>query len=246
MKKIIIYGAIVVVIGGIAWFAMGSGGDSSGSDVVKYADPADAASDFYKEWLKAAKDASVAPDKATLAVSPVLAQELSAKIVAALQAGASLDPVLCQTVVPQDITIRNVYVEAEKAEILVTSKDKSVTKQAVVAVDKTSDSWVISEIKCTDGDVGVEREFSFEQEGFLIKSSVPKPFNNKNWHIVFIQDGKPGNVAPLFFDSKSQCTALDGTKAVCKPESFVETNKVMVRGQMSEKGVTVVRMEFVK
>ncbi len=246
MKKIIILGGLLVVIGGIIWFANGSSDDSTGSATVKYTEPADAVGDFYKQWLKAAQDATVKPDRATLAMSEVLTKELRASVAAALQGGAALDPVLCQTVVPKEIVIRNVYGQADKAQVLVTSKDKSMPKQAVVDLMKTSDSWVMSGIKCTNGEVAPEREFTFEQEGFLIKNSVPKPFNNKNWHIVFTQDGKPGNVAPLLFDPKSQCTALDGTKGVCKPDSFMETSKVMVHGQMTERGVTVVRLEFVK
>ena len=90
------------------------------------------------------------------------------------------------------------------------------------------------------------KEFSFEQEGFLIKTSVPKPFNNKNWHLVFTQDGKPGNVVPLIFDAKSQCTNLEGVKAVCKLDQFKEVDKVLVRGGMTERGATVVNLEFVK
>src|SRR6185503_17605630 len=105
---------------------------------------------------------------------------------------AALDPILCQTVVPKDITIRSVYEQKDKAQMLVTSKDKNVQKQAVVTLNKSDDSWVINEIKCTDGEVAPVREFSFEQEGFLIKTSVPKPFNNQNWHIVFTQDGRAG------------------------------------------------------
>ena len=130
--------------------------------------------------------------------------------------------------------------------MLVTSKDKAVTKQAVVDLIKSDDSWMISGIQCTDGDVAPVKEFSFEQTGFLIKASVPKPYNNKNWHLVFTQDGKAGNVVPLIFDAKSQCTSIDGTKAVCKPEQFAETNKVVVRGGMTERGATVAQLEFVK
>ena len=245
MKKAIILLVALVVIGGIVWMVKGSSGGSLGSGDVKYAEPADAVDTFYGQWLKAAKDPSFVPDRATLAASSVLTKELSAKIVAALP-GASLDPVLCQSTLPQGITLRNVYEQADKAQMLVTSKDKAVTKQAVVDLIKSDDSWMISGIQCTDGDVAPVKEFSFEQTGFLIKASVPKPYNNKNWHLVFTQDGKAGNVVPLIFDAKSQCTSIDGTKAVCKPEQFAETNKVVVRGGMTERGATVAQLEFVK
>lgn len=246
MKKILILVGIVVVIGGAIWFSKGGGSQSMGSQATKYNDPADATSDFYNQWLKAAQSASAIPDKATLAKLPVVSSELSAKLTAALQAGTTPDPVLCQSVVPQGITLRNVYVQGDDAQMLVTSKDKSVTNQAVITLNKTSDSWVINKIDCNNGEVAPVKEFTFEQEGFLIKSSVPKPFNNKNWHIVFTQEGKAGNVVPLLFDSKSQCTSIEGVKSVCKPDTFVEANKVLVHGQMTEKGATVVSMEFVK
>lgn len=245
MKKVIILVVLLAVIGGIVWLVNGGNIDTT-STQAKYADPADAVGDFYDQWLKAAQDPSLTPDRSTLAKSPTLTKELSAKVAAALQTGGGVDPVLCQSVVPQGITTRNVYEQADKAEILVTSKDKSVTKQAVVSLTKSSDSWFISEIQCTDGDIAPVQEFSFEKEGFLIKQSVPKPFNNKNWHLVFTQDGKPGNVVPLIFDAKSQCTNLEGVKAVCKPEQFKETAQVRVRGGMTERGATVAHLEFVK
>lgn len=250
MNKNIIWGVLaVIIIGGGIFLFKGEGGEEGvpGSQVAgKYAEPADVVDFFYKEWLKAAQDATVTPNKATLATSEVLSKELRTSIADALQAGAATDPVLCQTTVPKDITLRNVYEETNKAQMLVTSKDKSVTKQAVVDLGKEDNSWFISSIECTNGETAPVVEFTFNQEGFLIKNSVPKPFNNKNWHLVFTQQGKPGNVAPLIFDTKSQCTALDGTKAVCKPDTFSETAKVHVYGQMTERGATVTRLEFVK
>jgi len=246
MKKVIILVLAVVVIGGIMRFANGPERDPLGLESVKYTEAADAVDGFYGLWLKAAQDSTALPDRATLATFPTLTTELSTKVVAALTSGATLDPVLCQSVVPQSITIRNVYAQANIAQSLVTSKDKNVTKQAVVSLSKSGDRWLISEIQCTDGEVAPEREFSFDKEGFLIKGSVPKPYNNKNWHLVFTQDGKAGNVVPLIFDTKSQCTSLEGVKAVCKPEQFKETSQVRVRGGMTERGATVMYLEFVK
>ncbi len=245
-NKAIILGVLVVIIGGVFLFTRGGDDGLAGPHAVKYAEPADAVDAFYKDWLEATKDATATPDKATLVTSPVLTKELSTQIATALQSVTSLDPVLCQIPAAQGITIRNVYEQGAEAQILVTSKDKSVTKQAVVDLTKSDDSWVISAIECTNGETAPVKEFNFEQEGFLIKTSVPKPFNNKNWHLVFTQDGKPGNVVPLIFDSKSQCTSIDGKKAVCKPDQFIEASKVMVRGGMTERGATVVSLEFVK
>ncbi len=170
-----------------------------------------------------------------------------ADAVEAAYAKAATEPVFCEMVISGGFTLRNVYEQGDKAQVLVTAKDKTVAKQAVVDLTKSDGSWSITNTQCTDtGEKAPVKEFSFEQEGFLIKTSVPKPFNNKNWHLVFTQNGVPGNVVPLLFDSKSQCVSTDGTKAVCKPETFTEASKVMVHAQMSERGATVVRMEFVK
>lgn len=247
MKKVLALVAVVVVVGGVVWFNKGgSSKDAGGLESAKYAEPADAVDSFYKQWLDAAKDPSAQPTRAQLVKYPVLTGELSAKLEAALAANATPDPVLCQSTVPAGITIRNVYVNPDDAEILVTSKDKNVTNQAVVSLEKTSDSWVINKIECKSGEFAPEREFTFEHEGFLIKNSIPKPYNNKVWHIIFTQDGIPGNAAPLLFDAKSQCTNLEGVKSVCMPDQFKEAIKIKVYGQMTERGVSVVRLEFVK
>src|SRR3989344_6909773 len=121
MKKIIILGVLlVVVVGGIVWFIKGSMSNSLGSQTVKHATPADAVDDFYGQWLRATQDSSLLPDRATLLKSPILSKELQVKVVASLQSGAALDPVLCQSEVPQGITIRNVYEQADEAQMLVT------------------------------------------------------------------------------------------------------------------------------
>jgi hypothetical protein len=246
-KKIILAVIAIIIIGGGIWLAKGTTGVGSlGSQAVRYTDPSDATSGFYNQWLKAAQDPTATPDRATLAKSAVLSKDVSATVAAGLASGATPDPVLCQSAVPQAIVQRQVYVQADKAQMLVTSKDKSVYNEAVVTLDKVNDSWLITKIECTPGEIAPVKEFSFEKEGYLIKGSIPKPYNNKNWHLVFVEDGKPGNVVPLFFDAKSQCTNSDGTMAVCKPDQFVETDKVSVHGQMSESGVTVVRLQFVK
>lgn len=246
MKKLLILAAVLIVTGGVFWSLKGLGGDSLDSQAVKYTDPTDAVDSLYSQWLKAAQDPAVMPDRAALAKSAVFDRDLRDTIADALKSGAALDPVLCQSAVPQGITLRTVYEQADKAQLLVTSKDKAVTNQAIVTLAKSSDSWSINEIECTSGEFAPEKEFSFEKEGFLIQSSVPKPYNNKNWHIVFTEEGRAGNVAPLLFDAKSQCTSLNGTKAACKLDQFSETSQVRVRGQMTERGVMVVHLEFVK
>jgi hypothetical protein len=106
--------------------------------------------------------------------------------------------------------------------------------------------WYIDNIQCSFGEFAEEKEFSFEKEGFLLKNSVPSPYNSKNWHLVFAENGQDGHVVPLFFDSESQCTDLDGNKSVCKPDQFTETTGVFIRGQMTERGVSVKQQTLVK
>jgi hypothetical protein len=247
MKNKVVLGVLsLAVIGGIVWFAKGGAGELGGSPLVKYAEATDAADDFYHKWLLAMQDASAQPDLAALAQSSVLTKDLSAKISSALQSDASPDPVLCQISAAQGISLRNVFVQSDKAEVLVTSKDKKVLNQAVVSLTKKDDTWVISDIKCTNGDVAPEKEFSFDKEGFLLKNSIPKPYNSQNWHLVFADNGVAGNVVPLIFDAKSQCVSLDGKSAICKPELFKETAKARVWGGMTERGATVVKLELIK
>lgn len=245
MKKITIIGVVVVLIGvGIWIFSKDSG---SPKQQISRLDAIDTVTNFYEDWLEALKQPATAdPGLAALVSSPILSQTLSARLVNTPSSSTTTDPVLCQTVVPENISTRKVYENADKAEILVMSRDKKVTGQAIVTLAKTSDGWHINEIECSLGEIAPVREFSFEKEGFLLKGSVPKPYNSKNWHLVFEENGKPGNVVPLFFDSTSECTSLDGSKSPCKPDQFKEATKVFVRGQMSERGVSVKRQEFVK
>lgn len=245
MKKIIKIIVVLAVIAGLVWFFKGG---SIAPQVSNKLDAVDTVSSFYGEWLKAVKEPGTAdPSKATLSKSPILSKEFRAKIESAGKDGsATVDPVLCQTTPPEAISQRSVFVRENEAQILITSKDKNVTNQAIIDLKKSNESWYINDVKCTLGEFEPEREFSFENEGFLLKGSIPKPYNPKNWHLVFEENGQAGHVAPLFFDKDSQCTSLDGSKAVCAPDKFVETSKVSVHAQMTEKGATVKKMEFVK
>ncbi len=245
MNKIKIIGVVVVLIAIVLlvkWLPKGRD-----EQQVSKLDVIDTVGNFYNDWLEALKNPGTAdPSLATLTQSPLLSPALSARLGVAIQSAQEIDPVLCQAKAPEGITIRNIYLSEKKAEILVTSKDKEETKQAMVTLMPKDGGWYMDKIECSLGEFAPEKEFSFEKEGFLIKASVPKPYNNKNWHLVFEDNGKLGNVVPLFFDKDSQCTSLEGVKAVCKTDQFVETAKVSVRGQMTERGLSVKRLEFVR
>ncbi len=246
MNKKKIIGALValVVVVGVVWFFTKGG---TGQQISRL-DVNDTVGSFYNPWLKAAQEPETAnPNRATLAKSPILSKTLRDRLVSAVKdTSTPVDPVLCQTVVPTAIAMRSVSQNETEAQVLVTSKDKSVTEQAFITLKALNGGWYINDITCSAGEFAPEREFTFETVGFLLKGSIPKPYNPKNWHIVFEQNGQPGNVAPLLFDAKSQCTALDGTTSVCKPDQFTEATKVSVHGQMTEAGATVTKLEFVK
>jgi len=243
MKKIIIIGVVIV----IAIFAFIFIGGSNEQQVSKL-DTTDTVVDFYDKWLKAVQLPTTAnPSLATLAKSPILSKSLRDRLISTRKdANTTIDPVLCQTVVPEEVSTRTVFENANEAQILVMSRDKKVTEQAIFTLMKYNDGWYINDIQCSLGEFAPEREFSFEKEGYLLKGSIPKPYDPKNWHLVFEDNGENGHVVPLFFDSKSQCTSLDGSKSVCKPDQFTEATKVSVHAQMTERGANVKQLEFVK
>lgn len=241
-NKILIIGGVLILV---LVFLL-TNGFIGGQEVSKL-DPADVVGDFYEQWLRAVKDpVGAIPDLATLATYPILSKTLSASLVTAqADASTTLDPVLCQSRVPDDISIRNVYETDKEVEMLVVSRDKSVTNQAVVKLKSLDGGWYIDDIECSAGEFGPEREFSFERVGYLLKSSVPAPYDSKKWHLIFEENGELGHVAPLIFDSESRCSQ-GGSESVCRPDQFIETQMVSIRGQMTETGVNVKFQELIK
>ncbi len=241
-KKII---GIVVLLAVVVFAVITLKGGST--QQVSKLDITDTVGDFYSQWLKSAQDSNVSPNKAKLAKSPILSKVLREHLASELKNPTSgVDPVLCQTVVPEGFSTRNVYQKDTEAQILVTSKDKNVSEQAIFTLTKLNDGWYINTIECSPGEFAPEREFTFESEGFLLKDSIPAPYNKKNWHLVYEEKGVQGNVVPLIFDKDSQCTDLDGKKAVCKPDQLTETAKTSIKGQMTEYGVSVKQLQLIK
>ncbi|MCC6448172.1 MAG: hypothetical protein IT215_05760 [Chitinophagaceae bacterium] len=253
MKKIIIIVVAVIIIVILGFVLFSNKGSVNIVNLlpeqqqVSKLEPIDIVKDFYDNWLKAVQQPTTAnPSRATLAGSPILSKDLRGRLTSSINFASSTDPVLCQTSVPSGISARKVFVVKDEAQIVITSKDKKVTNQALVNLNMQDGGWYINDIQCSLGEFAPEKEFSFENTGFLLKASIPKPYDPKNWHLIFEENGKAGNVVPLFFDANSQCIGLDGVKAVCKPSNFVETTKVFVRAQMTEQGASVKQMEFVK
>ena len=245
MKKTKVIAIIIILLGIIGLIWVFSKGEPE--QQVSKLDAVDTAGEFYQNWLNALKAPNAEPNIKTLSESPILSKSLREKIKNAQKdSETALDPVLCQTEVPEDISMRRVFITEDEAQMLVTSKNKEVTDQATVILRGYNDGWYIDDIQCSLGEFAPEREFSFEKEGFLLKDSIPEPYNPKNWHLVFEENGQSGHVVPLFFDSETQCTDLSGKESICKPEEFTEATKVFVRSQMTERGADVKQLQVVK
>jgi hypothetical protein len=245
-KKIIVGVVVLIALAGLIWFFTKAGGPAK--QQVSTLDAIDTVTEFYNPWLIASKEGETAQqNKMKLVKSPILGEALRAKLTSALQGSTqTIDPVLCQSVVPEGISTRSILTDENEAQLLITSKDKKVTEQAFVTLSKLSGGWYINDIECSLGEFAPDREFSFENVGYLLKGSIPKPYDSKFWHLVYEVNGQQGNVAPLLFDKDSQCTSLDGNKSVCKPDQFTEATKVSVHAQMSERGAHVKKLEFVE
>lgn len=208
-----------------------------GKQEVSMDEPVDVVADFYQPWLEAVQSTSTNPYQAGLAKWPFLGKELRAKISDARDVEGVLDPVLCQTVIPSDISMRIVSETSRKSEILVTARQSPSTEQALVTVLPLNGGWYISDIRCAPGEFSPEREFSFDKEGKLQKN-VSAPLNLEYWHLVFEDNGTSGKYVPLFFGPESVCNG-----GVCSPDTFVEMSDARVQGEMTELGVSVKRLE---
>lgn len=207
-------------------------------------EPVDVVFDFYRPWLEAVQSTSTDPYQAGLDKWPFLGRELRGQIRAARGVEGGLDPVLCQTVTPEDFALRVVFEGDAKSEMVVTARKSSSTQQAIVSVLAHDGGWYIDDIRCSPGEIPPEREFSFDAQGTLAKSASAS--STAPWHLTFAENGETGKDVPLFFGPESVCAAADGTAVACVPDSFTEKAKVRVRGEMTELGVTVVRMESVR
>jgi len=208
--------------------------------------PIDVVLDYYLPWLKARQATTTNPFQEGLASSTILSPELRARLVASESSFmAGLDPVLCQPATTTDIriTARLMNEQTERAQVLVLAK--GLPSQSIVTVLKQGEGWYISDVSCAAGEFAPEREFSFDQEGNLLKN-VPKPLDSQYWHLVFTEDGKPGHTAPLFFDESSICIVADGSESVCDTAKFREAIKALVQGEMTETGVMVKKLKMLE
>jgi len=250
MKKTHLIILAVVLIGLIAvLFLVNRDKDAGNPDEVTLevlGDPMDATTEFYRAWHEAELSTTTDPQTENLINHPRLSEEVRTSLTESLNdEGTEVNPVLCQTVVPPRFGTKLSYILDNEAEVHVLARglDERSSRTAVVKLNGVNGEWVISSISCAHGESGPEREFTFEKEGFLLKS-VPPPLNPDYWHLVFKENGVDGHTAPLFFNASSTCVMTDGTEQVCDPSTFSEPAKALTQGEMSEIGVDVKRITF--
>jgi len=246
-KQKIIIGIVIVALLIAIGMSLKDSSSNGGKQEVSMDDPTTIVLDFYEPWLSAAQSTTTDPYKLDLAKNPILSDELSKKIIkAGKNAKNEIDPVLCQTETPTKISVRTIFESEEEVQLLVLPRDEGLTSQSIITLTALNDGWYINDITCSLGEFAPDREFTFEKEGFFLKDSVPAPLNSKNWHIIFEENGELGHFAPLFFNTESMCSDGGKNQTTCDPSQFSETTKVFVKGSMTEAGVEVKQLEFVK
>lgn len=213
-------------------------------------EPLDVTLDFYGEWRSAKTSTTTDPYAEGLATSTVLGVDLSKKIIdnEASYKAEQKDIVICDTSIARDIKAKEVFSNESKAQVVIFPKDKDTRGIQVVAT-LTGDAgyWKITDISCGAGEQDLNKgEYSFDYEGFLLKQSVPAPLNPQFWHLVFAQENVPGYTSPLILLTDSICVLEDKTEKVCSDDLLFETMKVRAKGDMTEAGLEVKRLEFVK
>lgn len=235
----------LVALGGWYFGQNDSNNPSDGTATAPDTDVMEVVLDFYNPWLESLQGTTTDPWQDELWQNPVLADNVRAMIQTPPDTpGASVDPVLCQTTVPERIGTKVIYEQATSAEVAVlarTGAERSV-EQAAVTLEAVDGQWQITAINCGSGESAPEREFTFEQEGYLLKDSLPDTMDRQYWHLVYEQRGQPGHTVPLFFDTGSVCIDLDGNEIPCEPNTLQEASRVFVQGQMLEAGLEVDRL----
>jgi hypothetical protein len=251
-NRILIGGGLVLLLGvlGLVWFSSSNSnkdnpGEVASTQFVIKEVPRDIVLDFYGPWLDAVRSTTTDPYQAGLGEAPILSPAQRTKIAEAKNTSSAIDPVTCQTAAPEKIISKVLYELNDKAQILVIAKDDNLKGQAVVTLNRLNEGWYIDDISCSAGEVPPEREFTFEREGFLLKSVV-EPLNPEYWHLIYEENGQLGNAAPLFFSEESTCIDVEGNSETCDATKFMETTKAVVKGEMTESGVKVSRLEVIK
>lgn len=247
MKKqfVLLFAFIVIIVIAVVTLSGSSDTSTPAEDsAVPEGDPIDVALGFYNDWLDAVQSTTTDPYAAGLATDQRLS-EVAQAYIAVTDKDADIDPVICQMETPERVGAKVSYVLEREAQYMMLARglaEKS-SRQAVVDLVAQDGQWVINEISCVEGESMPDREFTFEREGFLLKS-VPPPLDPEYWHLVFEERGVQGHTAPLFFSEDSMCIDAAGVETVCNPDTLPEAGAALVKGQMTEAGVEVSRIEL--
>jgi hypothetical protein len=210
------------------------------------ADPLDVVLDFYGEWIDFIKSTSTNPYQSELMNNPVLTESVKQRLLEDKGNGSDLDPFFCRMNTPERIGGKVLYSLENSAEIIIKDRRASSTEpfsQAVVSMEVKDGVWQITKIVCNRGEIAPESEFSFEKDGYLIKS-MQAPYVSGQWHLVYAEDGTMGYVAPLIFTASSTCTTQEGNTSTCTPDSITEGTAARVKAHMTEEGATVAVLEL--
>lgn len=255
-KKTLIGGLIaIVVLGAIGWSLThrssstskaGSGSAPQVDRGVK-GDPLDVTLDFYSAWLNARRATSTDPIATGLLGSPALSQTLADKLAESQDAIAkgNVNPVLCQSDVPEKIRTKSIFTKDDSAQIMVLPTGTTDGgNQATVTLAAHDGLWEITNITCGAGEQAPDQgQYSFDREGQLLHK-VPPPLDPKYWYLVFTENGTPGHTVQLLLDQNSTCVAEDGSESVCSTDMFSDAMYAHVQGDMTEGGLQVKRISF--
>lgn len=245
-KKIIFVIILIAIAAGLAVYLKENQTDNKNdleedltSQVVSEYDPLDITLDFYEKWLAAAQESSSTPFTNKLFEEPLLSSGLRERLSKMPEAG-TIDPVICQDPIPEKIRTKISYELPEEVQMFIFSKEQGSAGQSVITLRKLNEGWYIHDISCSK-EFEEPKEFTFENEGHLLKDSMPAPYSSENWHLIYERDGVQGYVVPLFFDTGSNCG-----ESTCDINNFSETDHVTIKGNMTEAGVEVKVLEYVQ
>jgi len=241
-QKTILVALLLITLGFLVWIFLAGDSSSLSQADVEIPDPIDAAMDLYAPWLAAKSSTTTEPDLAAVLLEAPLTQDLRSELQQKIQEPTDVDPVLCQLDLPERIGAKVVYVNTDEAQLIVVARGKRVPEQAVVTLSLENNEWIISNISCSRGELAPELEYTFEQEGNLLRESLQPPLDSSQWHLVYERDGVGGRTMPLLFNEASIC--IREAESVCDQESLTEATAVKVQGAMQEAGVLVQRLEI--
>lgn len=250
MKRNILLILLVLTVGFVAIVfttQMGGGldqGTDSGEIDISQSpenDPLDVASDFVSGWIDA-QQATITPSVAEyVAASGDILTTAAAEAILARVGDESVEAITCQATLPARVGSKIVFADDLRAEVSVIARGAEKSpRQAIVTMQRTATDWEIISHECIDLANPVIAEFTFDRAGRLAKGSVPAPYDNTQWHVLYL-DGERVGIAPLTFTDQSQCETADET-ATCAPDQLSENTLVEIKGDLTEAGAVVRQM----